>query len=70
MSEPIIIDTVPAYAIEVGDQIIVDGDHIEVNSITDTDDLDEIVVHGYSHTSGDYETYSLFADDLFEVWAI
>ena len=65
-----IIDTVPAYSIEVGDQIIVDGDYIEVKSITETDDLDEIIVKGYSHITGDTEAYELYADDTFDVWSI
>jgi hypothetical protein len=65
-----IIDTVPAFSIEVGDQILVDGDPIEVRSISETDDLDEIVIRGYSHDSGDTETYSLFADDTYDVWAV
>ena len=65
-----IIDTIPAYSIEVGDQIIVDGDYIEVRTVVETDDVDEIVVTGYSHDSGDTETYSLFADDEYDVWSI
>jgi hypothetical protein len=65
-----IYDRVPAYSIEVGDQIIVDGDEIEVTDVHDTEDLDEIVVTGYSHVTGDTETYSLFADDSFDLWTV
>lgn len=65
-----IIDTIPAYAIEVGDQVIIDGDYIEVSSVEETNDIDEIVVRGFSHISGDSETYSLFADDDFDIWAV
>lgn len=65
-----IYDTITADQIEVGDQIIVDGDPIEVKSVHDTDDPDEVVVSGYSHETGDTETYSLFADDPYNLWAV
>lgn len=65
-----VIDTVPAYSIEPGDQIIVDGDYIEVKCVEETDDIDEIIVKGYSHVTGDTETYSLYADDDYDVWSI
>ena len=65
-----IIDNISADTIEVGDQIIVEGDHIQVSSVTDSDDIDEVVVTGYSHDSGDSVEYSLFADDYFDVWTV
>lgn len=65
-----IIDNVSADAIEVGDQIIVEGDYLEVKTVTDSDDIDEIIVSGFSHTSGDIETYHLFADDYFDIWTV
>lgn len=65
-----IIDTVPAYSIEPNDQILVEGDPIEVHTVREGNDVDEIVVTGYSHESGDLVTYSLFADDLFDLWAV
>ena len=65
-----IIDTVPAFSIEPGDQILVDGDPIEVKRIEETDDVDEVVVIGYSHDTGDTERYSLYADDTYDVWAV
>lgn len=65
-----IIDNISADTIEVGDQILVEGDPIEVREIRETDDIDEVIVIGYSHESGDTETYSLYADDYFDVWAI
>ena len=65
-----IIDTVPAFSIEAGDQILVDGDPIEVKRIEETDDVDEVVVIGYSHDTGDTERYSLYADDTYDVWAV
>lgn len=68
MPEP--YDTVSADTLEVGDQVIIDGDYVEVRDIRDTDDIDEVVVVGYSHESGDTETYSLYADDMYGLWAL
>ena len=67
-----IIDTISADTIEVGDQILVDGDPIEVRAILNEygQDPDEVIVRGYSHESGDNATYSLYADDYFDVWAV
>lgn len=65
-----IIDNISADTIEVGDQILIDGDPIEVKSVSEGEDFDEIIVKGYSHESGDTETYSLYADDYFDVWAV
>lgn len=65
-----IIDTISADSIEVGDQILIDGDPVEVKSVEATDDIDEVIVRGYSHETGDTETYSLFADDMYDVWSL
>lgn len=65
-----IIDNISADTIGSGDQIIIDGDLIEVKSVEDTADIDEVLVHGYNNTTGDMETFSLFADDYFDVWSI
>lgn len=64
------IDQITADTIEVGDQIVVDEDYIEVHTVTETDDIDEIIVTGYSHSTGDHVTYSLYADDYHVVWAV
>lgn len=65
-----IFDSISADTIEVGDQIIVDGDPIEVQAILHDfgQDIDEVLIRGYSHESGDSATYSLYADDYFDVW--
>lgn len=68
--EDIVIDNISADTIEVGDQIIIEGDLIEVKSVLDSDDIDEVIVMGYSHQSGDTERYSLYADDYFDVWSV
>lgn len=65
-----IIDNISADTIEVGDQIIIEGDPIEVRDIWPSMDIDEIIVRGYSHISGDSEVYSLYADDYYDVWAV
>lgn len=65
-----IIDTISADTIEVGDQILIEGDPIEVTYVGETEDIDEIIVKGFSHDSGDSETYSLYADDYFDIWAV
>ncbi len=65
-----VIDNISPDTIEVVDQIYIDGDPIEVKAVRETDDIDEIVIVGYSHDTGDTETYSLFADDYFDVWAV
>lgn len=66
-----VVDTVFADAIEPGDQIVVEGDHIEVKVVdTDREDPDEVLVKGYSHDSGDAVEYPLYADDTFDVWSI
>lgn len=70
MTEITVFDTVSADTLEVGDQIIVDGDPISITGISETDDPDEILVTGYSFNSGDTETYSLFADDYFDLWGV
>ena len=66
----ITIDNISADTIEVGDQIIVEGDPIGVTDIELTMDPDEVIVKGYSYESGDSVSYSLYADDYFEVWAV
>ena len=65
-----IYDTINADQIEIGDQIIVDGDALTVVDIRETDDIDEIVVIGDSYESGDRETYSLTADYAVDLWAV
>jgi hypothetical protein len=65
-----IIDNISADTIMVGDQILIDGDPIEVKSLGTSGDYDEVIVRGYSHETGDTAEYSLYADDFFDVWAV
>jgi len=68
----IIIDTIDADQIEVGDQILIDGDPIEVDDFHDgtTEDDSEVVVHGFSHESGDRVTVSLPYNYRVDVWSL
>lgn len=66
----IVIDSISADTIMVGDQVIIEGDPIEVMDIVTTMDPDEVIVIGYSHDTGDSAQYSLYADDYFEIWAV
>lgn len=66
-----VIDNISADTIEAGDQIIVDGDPIEVTHVdNDREDIDEILVRGFSHDSGDTVEYPLYADDYYDVWTV
>ena len=61
---------VDADQIEVGDQILVDGDPIEVTDLPESDDPDAVVIVGYSHESGDKVRYEVLFSDSFSVWGI
>lgn len=64
-----VLFTTPAHTLEVGDQIIIDGELFIINTIVETEDIDEVVVKG-ENLSGDDDTFSLFADDEYQVWAL
>lgn len=66
-----IIDTMQAWQISDGDQIVVDNDHIEVKTFREDDsDNDAVIVTGYSHDSGDSVEYTLPFDYDVDVWGI
>ena len=66
-----IYDTIAADAIEVRDQIIVDGDPIEVTFVSESENDDsEIIVKGFSHETGDYVEYDLPFDYTVDLWAV
>lgn len=67
-----IIDTVPAYSLVAGDQILIESDLVVIRSVDDDrPDPDEIFVtfENLSDPVGDTSA-ELFADDRFEIWAI
>jgi hypothetical protein len=61
-----VYDFTSAAFIEVGDQIQIDFDYIEVRDIVDS--IDSIMVKGWSHESGDSVTYILEADREVGLW--
>lgn len=66
-----ILFSVQADQIEVGDQILVDGDPIEVTGVADdVEDAAGVIVWGFSHDSGDSETYTLPFDYDVDVWSV
>lgn len=65
-----ILDTIDADQIEVGDQILIDGDPIEVDDLGETEDDSEIIVYGFSHESGDRVNIPLPYDYRVDVWAV
>ncbi len=71
-SDILIIDTIDADQIEVGDQILIDGDPIEVDDFHDGTEGDdtEVVVHGFSHESGDRVVVSLPYNYRVDVWSL
>lgn len=60
-------DYIPAHTVEVGDQIAIDDDLIEVSVVVDED---SILVRGYSHTQGDDVTYILSPDTEVGLWTV
>jgi hypothetical protein len=65
-----VLYSTPAHTLEVADQVIIEGDLVEVRNILETEDVDEVVVLGYSYTTGDVERFELFADDEYEIWSV
>lgn len=63
-----VIDTVSADSLEVGDAIIVKGDHITITHIDDG--ADRIIdIRGFSEDSGDEVEYCLFFDEYVDIWS-
>lgn len=65
-----IIDNISADTIEVGDQIIVEGDLVIVLAVKDTDDIDEVFIRVENLSDPTVTDFSLYADDYFDVWAV
>lgn len=67
-----IFDSVPAHTVEVGDQIIIDGDPIEVRKVEDDPEapVEGIRFTGYSHETGDTVVYDVYFDDEYDVWGV
>lgn len=70
-SDIIVTDTIDADQIEIGDQIIVNAEPIEVDTISDTpDDSDGIRVSGFSWEDGDRVTHDLHYSERVDLWAV
>lgn len=63
-----VYDTVTASVVEVGDQIRLDQDEIEVTSVED--DGSVILIKGYSYSDGDSITLELDPDALVDLWMV
>lgn len=61
-----VYDIVTADTLEDNDQIIVNGDPIELTSVLDEGDA--ILVKGYSHLTGDSVIHILAFDAEVELW--
>lgn len=65
-----IIDNVSADTLSAGDQIVIQDELFIIHSVNaDMEDIDEILVTG-ENLSGGENSFSLFADDYFDVWTI
>ena len=66
-----VLFTITADQIENGDQIIVDNDELEnVTVEDDPEDINGVIVKGYSEETGDIVTYTLPFDYEVQVWAV
>lgn len=63
-----IYDEIEAFAIEDGDQIVYNHDVLEVYS--HVDETDAIMVHAYSHNSGDMVDYILTPETTVFLWRV
>lgn len=63
-----IYDTVTADSVEVGDQVLIEDDPIEVSKVIDSGDA--IMVKGYSHLTGDAANYILKPDSTVGLWSV
>lgn len=66
-----IIDSVPAWTLEEGDQIVVNGDLVILGHITDTDEDNQIILSGenLSDVAGD-DSWTIDADTVIDIWSV
>lgn len=70
-TDAIVTDTIDADQIEDGDQIIVDGEHLEgVTVSADPDDVDAVIITAFSWETGDRVTHTLPYDYPVDLWAV
>ncbi len=67
----VILYSTAASTLDVGDQVVIEGEYMELTMVDDDRaDIDEVFVKGYSHNSGDVVSFSLYADDEYDVWSV
>lgn len=67
----LVLDTkVQAWQLDIGDGIVLDGEFVEIQDLLDSGDDDEVCVLGYSHSTGEQDTYPLVWDDSFNLWTV
>jgi hypothetical protein len=64
----IIYDVIRADEVENGDQVYVNLDPLENVGVDNSGSL--VVIKGYSHNTGDVETYCLVPDAPVELWMV
>jgi hypothetical protein len=64
----IIYDYISADQVQDGDQVYVNSDALEDVIRQDVGEL--VVISGYSHNTGDVESYYLKPDDIVELWSV
>lgn len=71
MTDTTILYSTPAHTLEVGDQIIIEGEYCIIRRLDDDrDDIDEIHVWVENLDDATNDEFDLYADDEFEVWAL
>lgn len=68
MSDYDVIDTVPGFSLEVGDQVVIEGDQCVIMHLDD-EDPDEIYVTVDNLTGEDVE-FTLLPFSDYEIWSI
>lgn len=61
-----IYDTVNADQVEIGDQVLVNHDHVVVNTVLDEDD--SVILEGYSEDTGEPVVYAVRYDTVVDLW--
>lgn len=63
-----VYDSCTADALQIGDQIVFNSEHIEVHSVDD--DINMITITGYSYEQDDDIEYSIDPDHKINLWMV
>jgi hypothetical protein len=70
MDDILIVDTITADQIEVGDQLVIDDDLVIVKTVdNDREDIDEVFITVENLTTAADTEFPLYADDSYDVWS-